>query len=124
MARDLSAEEEALAALLARGGLRPAEARCLALLLRGASVTRQEAARATGLSPQDVSAAMRRLEESGAARVEPAPKGAPGRPQLRYQVAGAAREVLLRLVEARRAEVARELEALDALGARAETLQA
>lgn len=122
MPRALDADEEALAALLARAGLRSGEARSLALLLRGAILSRAEVARATGLAAQDVSAAMRALEAAGAVRVESVARDGPGRPALRYRLASDARAVLEQLEGARRASLARELEALDALRARAAAL--
>ena len=126
MPRVLTQEEESLAALLSRAGLRAHEARCLALLLRagaGAGAqTRADVARATGLAPQDVSAAMRHLAERGAVRAEPHANGAPGRPQLRYRLAADAPAVLAGLEQARRRQLEDEAAALDALRARALTL--
>lgn len=101
-----------MAALLVRCGLPAKDARCLALLLRGAGVSRAEAASATGLAPQDVSDAMRALENRGVARVESAARQGPGRPQLRYHLAGAAPDVLRQLAGARRKALEAELVAL------------
>lgn len=122
MTPPLSRDEEDLAALLARTGLRGGAARCLALLLRGAPVSRRDAAAATGLALQDVSDAMRELEALGAARVEARSGGRPGRPSLRYHLAEGSAEVLARFETRRRDELARESAALDDLRERAAAL--
>lgn len=115
MVRPLAPEEERRAVTLRRVGLGEGEARCLVALLREGWWTRAEAAEATGLSPQDVSTAMRALAQRGAAQLEPERTAARGRPLLRYRLAGAPDEVVARLVAARRAELVEELSALDRL---------
>ncbi|HEX2021074.1 MAG TPA: hypothetical protein VHH36_00050, partial [Candidatus Thermoplasmatota archaeon] len=72
-------------------------------------------ASATGLAPQAVSEAMRELESNGLARAEAVRGGQRGRPSLRYRAPGGAGGALARFAAGRRAALAQELAALDAV---------
>lgn len=114
MTKPLDADEEALAALLARAGLTAPASRALAALLRGGAWSAQEVAAATGLARQDVSRVARELDAAGAVRVEKAASDG-GRPALRYH---AARAGVAAVVARRRRQLEEERAALDALEAR------
>lgn len=113
MVKPLERDEEELAGLLARCGLTVRAARAYAALARGGGHTASDIAAATGLARQDAGEGARELEAAALARVEKVASG--GRPALRYH---AKEEGLAALVAKRRAEIAQELTALDALSGR------
>lgn len=114
MPRPFTADEEELAALLARTGLSRAAARSLVALLRAAAGAADVAAVA-GLARQDVSDATRELEARGLVRIEKIVGERGGRPALRYHLARDAATAARALVAQRRKALADEAEALDAL---------
>lgn len=64
------------------------------------------------LTPQEVSEGTRALDAKGVLRKEPVPREGPGRPPLRYQLAGDAKGALLKIEGEARAALERDLELL------------
>lgn len=113
--KPLEPEEDALAALLERASLPRQDARVFVALARGGSHSATDLAAATGLTRQAAGDAANALELAGYVRTEHVASG--GRPSKRYHLAST-REALDRLIARRRAALAEELAALDALAAR------
>lgn len=115
MARPLEAHEEETARLLERAGLGRSAARCLSALLRGGTMGSVDLASAAGLARQDVTPASRELVAAGLVTVEPRTDGARGRPSNRYALAKGREDAVRAFLDRRRAQLAEEAAALDAL---------
>jgi predicted transcriptional regulator len=115
VAKALTDDERRTAELLDAAGLPRPPARCLVLLARGGWWLAADLAEAGSLTPQEVSEGVRLLETRGALRKEAVAKAGPGRPPLRYHLAGEAREMLSRIERDARAALERDLALLDEL---------
>lgn len=118
VAKPLTEDERRAAELLDAAGLPRPPARCLVLLARGGWWLAADLAEAASLTPQEVSEGVRLLEARGALRKEPVARTGPGRPPLRYHLAGEARDVLSAIEADARAALLRDLALLDELRAR------
>jgi predicted transcriptional regulator len=115
MPKALTPDERRTAELLDATGLPRPPARCLVLLARGGWWLAADLAEAASLTPQEVSEGVRLLDAKGVVRKEPVPRTGPGRPPLRYHLAGEARETLGRIEADARAALTRDLALLDDL---------
>jgi len=115
VAKPLTPDERRASELLDAAGLPRPPARCLVLLARGGWWLAADLAEAASLTPQEVSEGVRLLETRGALRKEPVAKAGPGRPPLRYHLAGEAKDVLGRIEADARGALVRDLALLDEL---------
>ena len=118
MPRALTDAERRTAELLAAAKLPRPPARVLVLLARGGWWTAADLAEAGSLTPQEVSEAVRALDPRGVLRKEPIPREGPGRPAMRYHLAGDAKQALAGIEREARAALEKDLALLDELRSR------